>query len=123
MVCEILAGGLSVGEAVLSSLWKGEGRSGSRHLCVVHRTGRDVVGSGRGSEVCNFLVLANISMQDLVSCDVFGLAGAHNPIAVIAGSNTSAGLLKLEILQQFYTICIFWILLQAPPPLAREPFW
>lgn len=110
-MCEILADGLSASGAVWNSRWKGGGRSGSRHSYVVRMKVRDAEGSGRGSVVCSFLMGASISNSGLAMVYVSGLAGAHNPIAVIAGSYTRACLFKLKVLQQLYAICIFWVLL------------
>lgn len=51
-----------------------------------------------------------------------GQTCAHNPLAVFADTNAVTGFLELEVLQQFNTISVLWIILQAALPAACKPF-
>ncbi len=48
---------------------------------------------------------------------------AHNPLAVVADSNTLTGFLELEVLQKLDAISIFGIGLETPLSLSSKPLW
>lgn len=51
------------------------------------------------------------------------LTSTHDPFAIFTRSYARARFLELEILQQFYSVCVFGILLQTALPSSCQPFW
>jgi hypothetical protein len=50
-------------------------------------------------------------------------ASAHNPISILAHTDTLAGFLELEILQQVDAVCEFGVILQTPLSFPDQPLW
>ena len=50
-------------------------------------------------------------------------ARAHDPVAILAHTNTLAGFLKLEILQQVDAVGEFGIVLQTALSFPNQPLW
>lgn len=50
-------------------------------------------------------------------------ACAHNPVSILAHTDTLAGFLKLEILQQIHAVCEFGVVLQTALSFPDKPLW
>ena len=50
-------------------------------------------------------------------------SSAHNPVSVLAGTDTLAGLFKAKILQKLDSVHVLGILFQRSLSPAGEPFW
>ena len=46
----------------------------------------------------------------------------HDPVPIVADSNTLASLLKLEVLEELHTTGIIWVIFEAALPLSCKPF-